>query len=236
MVRHALDDDTLVGRRVGHVEVVRLGAGGRDVRSELVLHRCLAAGDRVLVIADADDLGGTVDERVVGRNDRGLKLDRPRFVLGVGSLGVRDIPVGASVHPDVQTVSTHHVDDRRRDLGRYRAFIDNGHVRQDDDSAVEGGHRRRHAERLHQHPHAAWRASARDGEHDSSCMEVLHRPDGTRCQHLVLGHEGAVNVGQHAGDRRCHGCRSLIHLGPSTGVVVVVDHDRRVHNRAQPWR
>jgi hypothetical protein len=51
-------------------------------------------------------------------------------------------------------VGADRVDYSGRDIGWDRPFVDSGHVGQDDDPAVERGHRRLHVLRLDQHRHA----------------------------------------------------------------------------------
>ncbi len=171
------------------------------MRRELLLNRCLAPGDQGVVVADADDLDDSVEEAVVRGHHGGRKLDGRRFPLGVRGVGIGDVPLGGAVDPDVQTMRAHRLDHRWRDVRWDRPFVDDRHVGEDDDPAVEGGHRHRHAERLDQHPHAARRTSARDREQHPTFLQPLHRLNGAWGQHLVLRDEGAVDVCQHRGNR-----------------------------------
>jgi hypothetical protein len=123
-----------------------------------------------VVVADADDLDDPVQQTVVDGHDGGLKLDGRRFPLGVGGVGVGDVPLGATVDPRVQPVRPNRFDDGRCGIGRDRSFVDDAHIGEHDDPAVEGGHRPPHLERLDQHAHAARRPSARDREEHAALV------------------------------------------------------------------
>jgi hypothetical protein len=134
------------------------------VRAELLLNRRLAALDQVVVIADTDDFDDPVEEPVVGGHHRGRKLDVRRFPLRVRGVGIGDVPLGGAVDPHVEAMRPNHFDHGGRDIRWDCPFVDDRHVRENEDPAVEGSHRHVHGKRLDQHPHAARRASARDGE------------------------------------------------------------------------
>ena len=69
-------------------------------------------------------------------------------------------------------------------------------------------------ERLHQHPHAARRPSARDREEHPVLLQLVHRPNRARRQHLVLRDQGAVHVREHRGDLLGRRVNTVGHLLP----------------------
>jgi len=102
-------------------------------------------------------------------------------------------------------VGADRVDGRRRHIGREGSLVDDGHVGLHDDPAVEGGHRPAHLQRVDQHAHASWRASAGDREDHPALVQLLDRFDGTRGHYLGLVDQGAVHVCQDRGDRLARG-------------------------------
>ena len=69
-------------------------------------------------------------------------------------------------------------------------------------AAVEGGDGRFEVEGLDQHLHAAGRPAAGDGEEDAGVAQAAHGGDGLVGEDLVLGDQGAVDVGQEQADGR----------------------------------
>ena len=133
-------------------------------------------------------------------DDGGVELDRPRLPVDVGSLGVRDVPVGAAVEPDVELERLHEVDDWSYEVLGDRSLLEGVHVPVDDDAAVEGGNGSLQVEGLDQHLHAPGRAAARDGEEDAGIVQPVDGVDGGLREHLVLGDEGPVHVRQEQAD------------------------------------
>jgi hypothetical protein len=109
-------------------------------------------------------------------------------------------------------VSAARLDHGRCDLRRDRALVDEGHVGEHDDPAVEGGHRDVQAQRLDQHPHAAQGPPAGQREEHPAFLQLVHCPDRARGEHLALRDEGAVHVRQDGGDRRPGSVGSVSHL------------------------
>ncbi len=82
-----------------------------------------------------------------------------------------------------------------------RVLLHDLQVAVDHHAAVEGGDRRVDVERLEQHLHAAWRATAGQGEDDTGLAQGAHRRDGGVGEDLLPGDERAVHVGQEEADR-----------------------------------
>ena len=88
----------------------------------------LAARDGSEVVAHSNNLHGFVEQVAEPRNDRRRELDRALLTIDMGRLGVRDVPVGVSVNPDVEPVpldERHHL---AGSLRRKRALFDDGQV------------------------------------------------------------------------------------------------------------
>lgn len=79
-------------------------------------------------------------------------------------------------------------------------LLDDLHVGADDQASVERGDGGLQAERLDEHGHATRRTPAGDGEEDARVVQVVHGRDGPVGEELVLGHQGAVDVGQQQAD------------------------------------
>ena len=65
----------------------------------------------------------------------------------------------------------------------------------DEHTTVEHRNGLRDAQRVDQHLHAEWRAAAGDSECYIRIPKVLHRFNGARGQHLVLGEQCAIDIG-----------------------------------------
>ena len=200
VARQPLDDAAFVGRRMRHVEVVRLRPRGGHLRAERVLKFCFTRGDAGVVIADADDLHHVGENSVEGGYHFRLGLDRRLFAGDARRLTGTHVPVGRSVDPHVQPVRLDGFDDCRDDVVRDPAHVEHRQVGEHDHPAVEGRHRHRQSERLDQHPQAAWRPAAADGEHDSALSQLLHGLNSQLGQHLVLRDQRAVDISQYRGD------------------------------------
>ena len=87
-------DRTLVGLRVGDVEVVGLGGRRRHVVAELLDGGLGGLVDGVVVVADPDQLDDAVRQPVeTPLHHLGVELDRPGLPVDVGTLGVGHVPV-----------------------------------------------------------------------------------------------------------------------------------------------
>jgi hypothetical protein len=113
---------------------------------------------------------------------------------------VGEVPLGAAVDPHVEAELAHPLGHCGRDLRRDRPFIDDRHVGQDDHPAVEGRHRHVHAERLDQHAQPPRWPCAGDREQHAALLQLVHRPDRPRGEHLRLRDKRAVHVRQDGGD------------------------------------
>ena len=89
---------------------------------------------------------------------------------------------------------------RSRGGGRDQMLFDRIQLRIDDRAAVEGADRKRDLQRLDQKSHADGRPAGGDGEADAGCMQPPHRGLGAFGQGLVLGQQGAVDIGDDEGD------------------------------------
>ena len=88
---------------------------------------------------------------------------------------------------------------RRRD----QMLLDRLQSRIDDRTAVEGADRQHDHKRLDQKAHADSGPTGDDREADSGLVQPAHGRLGAVGQDLVLGEEGAVDVGYHERDT-CH--------------------------------
>ena len=73
---------------------------------------------------------------------------------------------------------------------------DHGHVGLHEQPTVERSEWCVELQRLDQHRHAPWRATTRHREADPCPSQRADGRDGTRGEDLVLGDQGAVDVGQ----------------------------------------
>ena len=124
------------------VEVVRLRARRGDLVAQLVVGGALGSGDRVEVVAHADDLRRAVLDAVEAVDDGGVELHGVRLAFDVCAVPVADVPVSAPIHPDREPGGLEQPDRRLDQLGGDRVLLDDLHLRLDDEAAVESGERR----------------------------------------------------------------------------------------------
>ena len=136
----------------------------------------LAARDGGEIVAHSHDLHGFVEEIAEAGNDRRCESDRALLVFDMGRRGVRDVPVGVSVDPDVESMPLDELHHRAGGVQRKSALLDDGQVWVDEHPAVERGQRRREPERINQHAQAPWGAAAREGDLDARLPKLSHRP------------------------------------------------------------
>lgn len=186
---------------MGHIEVVGLRAGGRDMLAELRASRDRGRLDDLVVIADPDDLGGALLEPVEAGDERGRELHRPALAIHVRPLHVADVPVGTPVDPDAEAERLHQRDDRGHHLRGNDLLFDDGHIRVDDETTVEGGEFSGQRQGLDDHGHAAWWSPAGHREEDACVVELVDRADGAVGEDLVVRDQSAVDVGKKQADR-----------------------------------
>jgi hypothetical protein len=197
---------------MGHVEVVGLRARGAGVVAQLFLRLLFGLDDQIEVVGDADDLHrmGQVCVGELG-HDLGLELHRPSLTLDMGRGRITDQPVFFRIDPDVEAP----IEQQRHGLSGGRGIeqmaFDHRQVGVDEDSAVEAGDWLGQGQGLDQHAHAAGRAAAGDGQGYAGLNQRRRRGHRGRRQHLVLGDQGAVHVGQQKADiaRPVHTHRSI---------------------------
>ena len=208
--RQPLDDGGLGRGGMGHIEVVRLRPRGRDLRAEHTLQLRFTCRDSVMVVADADDLDDAGEHAVEGGYHGGLRLRRRRFAIDARGLTGPHVPVRRAVDPHVETVSLNGFHDRGHNVVGQPPLVEHGQIGEHDDAAVEGRHRHRQAQRLHQHPQAPRRPPAADGEDDAALAQPIHRLDRALGQQLVLRDQRAVDVSEHRRDwMDAHGILTL---------------------------
>ena len=196
-------DLALVGLGVRDVEVVGLRGRRRDVVTELLRGGVGGLGDDVVIVVDADQLDDAVGEPAdpVLHHLR-LELHGPGLPVDVGSLGVGHVPVRSPVEPHVEVEGLHVVDEWMDEMLGQGVLLHDLEVRCHRHAAVEGGERRLDVEGVHQHLHPARGAAAGQGEEDAGLPQAAHGVDGGVGEHLVLGDERPVHVGEEQPDRR----------------------------------
>jgi hypothetical protein len=164
-------------------------------------------GDRVEVVAHADQFRDVAGKPVEAGHDLRLELHRPGFPGHMGALGVGHVPIRAAVDPGVEVEGPHEISQGHHKLLGEHTLLDHRHVTIYQQPAVEGGDRGLDVERLDQHRHAPRGPAAGDREQDPGLAEPMHCVDSPVGQHLVLRHQRAVDVGQKQPDRvRSHPC------------------------------
>src|SRR5215472_12880248 len=107
----------------------------------LPLHVRFTASHCGIVVADADDLGYTIQ---VGREIRhylGWKLYGPLFPRDVRGLDLTHQPITICVNPAIEPVAFDGLDDPRRDIARHKALRHDREVGMHEDAAVERSNR-----------------------------------------------------------------------------------------------
>ena len=182
--------------------------------AQRLLHRDLAALEQRRIGAGADDLAGARHEgrKIIG--ERRIEFDGIAFVRHVFAVVAANDPLLVGEQPDVDAEFVQHLDAAPGCSGRDQMLLDRLQLRIDDRTAVERPDRKRDAERLDQKPHADRRPAAGDGKTDAGIVQPLHRALRAIGQTLVVGHQGAVDVGDHQRDA-VHDCFLSPELRPA---------------------
>ena len=184
----------------GEISVVRLRAGGRRVVAKGLLRLGLGTLDELQVVAHAPDVHRVLQRVAEVAHDLGAELHGVGFAVHVRRPVVVQQPVLAAVHPHVEA----EIPDQAHGLlgvgARQGAGLDDGKVRLDEQAAVEAGDGGGDGQRLDHHAHALGRTAGGDGEGDAALVQRVHRRLGALGEHLLRGHQGAVDVGQHEAD------------------------------------
>ena len=109
---------------MGDVEIIGLRPVRRRALTESGLRVGLATPDPVKIVADADDLGDSVEPVIEIRHDLRLELDRPGFARHMRGARLGDQPVIAAIDPGIEAVLAYQLDGLAGDVGRHRLLLE----------------------------------------------------------------------------------------------------------------
>ena len=130
------------------------------------------------------------------RHDLGVELYGPGLARHMRRVRIADQPLIFRIDPRVQSAVEDQLQGLRGRRRIERVALDHREVGIDEDAAVKACDSALQSERLDQHAHATWRPAAGNGERNAGVKQLPGRRLCRRCQHLVLGNQRAVHVGQ----------------------------------------
>ena len=148
------------------------------------------------VIAYADDLHRPVQRVAEVGHHLGAELDGLALALHMRRGGVTDHPVLGGIDPRIQTVLHDDIVSLAGRRGIDGAGQHDGLVWVDEHPTIEPGDDAVQPQRLHQHGHSPRWPARGHGKADAGRLHPMHGSDGAVGHHLLLRHQGAINVGQ----------------------------------------
>ena len=123
-------------------------------------------------------------------------------------IGITDKPVIATIDPHIHLVPEDDLDGAIRRVGGKDVRFHDGHIRLDEDPAIESGNRGAQSQWIDQHRHAARRAATGNRKSDACVLQGPHGTLRARRQYFLLSDERAVDIGEYKRDFRCgaNGC------------------------------
>src|SRR4029079_19432386 len=130
LARQVVEDKSLVGVTVSHVEIIGLRARGGSAAPERLLHVALALAHAVKIVAHPDDLDGSRQHVVVERlHNFGAETSGAALAVDGWRLWVANQPLVASIDPAIKAVADDQVERLLGGIERQQLLLDDGQIR-----------------------------------------------------------------------------------------------------------